>query len=288
MTLRIGLVQFNPVLGDVGRNLKSHIEEVRRAQQVGVDLLVFPELSLTGYHLRDLVPEVALSREDESIGQIASASQEIATVFGFVEERQDYRFQVASAFCDEGRLQHVHRKVYLPTYGMFDEERYLTRGDQLRAFSTRFGRLGLLICEDIWHPSAPYVLALDGAILLIVVANSPGRGVIGGELDTAVAYRNLNQAYARLFSTYVVFVNRVGCEEGVTFWGGSMVVDPFGQIIFEAPLLEEGRFDVEVDLRAVRRARAASPVLQDERLDLTLHELERIRHERYSDLEETD
>src|SRR5690554_4918695 len=179
MNLKVGLAQINPRLGDVEANLKIHLETIEEAADQGVELLVFPELSLTGYRLRDLAFEVALqpSYKDQTFARLLDASRDMDIVVGFVETDRRQKYYISAAYLSRGELLHVHRKVYLPTYGMFDEGRYLAWGDAVRAFDTRFGRMGILICEDFWHVSPPYLLWLDGADILLLTSSSPGRGV---------------------------------------------------------------------------------------------------------------
>ena len=279
----MALVQLAPVLGEVQANLELHLERIARAREQGAGLVVFPELSLTGYYLRDLVGEVALQASDPVLARVAEASKEVSLVVGFVEESADFRFYNSAAYFEGGKLLHVHRKLYLPTYGMFDEDRYFDPGERMRAFDTRFGRVAMAICEDLWHPSVPYVASQDGAVALLAIANSPGRGIGGRQLDTARAYESMIRAYAQFFQMYCLFANRCGWEEGVTFWGGSMVADPFGEIVARAPDLEEALLRAEVDPLEVRRSRLTASLVGDERLELTIRELERIRRERAGD-----
>ena len=151
-------------------------------------LLVFPELSLTGYYLQDLVYEVAMhpTADDPTFGALLQASRDdMDLTVGFVEEDARHRFYIAG-LSQRGEVVHVHHKVYLPTYGLFDEGRYFAWGDSVQAFETRFGRVGMLICEDFWHASPPYLLWLDGADLLLLHSASPGRGLDGRELRGAL------------------------------------------------------------------------------------------------------
>ncbi|MBM3497372.1 MAG: carbon-nitrogen hydrolase [Armatimonadetes bacterium] len=280
MPFTVRLAQISPVLGDVPANLDRHLELIGRAQADGVDLIVFPEMSLCGYHVRDLASEVALRRDSSELGAIAAAADGVSAVVGFVEELPGYELCVAAGYFEAGGLRHVHHKVYLPTYGMFDEQRYFANGSRIRAFESRLGPIGLLICEDVWHPSAPMIAAHDGAHVLVVIANSPARGPREGSWDTEQAYAGMLRTYAELFGCFVVFVNRVGYEDGVHFWGGSRVISPDGDVLTEAPLTEEVCVEAALDLEHVRRARIATPLLADENLDLTIRELTRIRDER--------
>jgi predicted amidohydrolase len=277
MKLTIGLAQISPRLGDVQANLGKHLEFVERAAGQGVQLLVFPELSLTGYMLQDLVHEVACLPGDPLFVPLLEASHKLDLIVGFAERDVRGRLFTAGVYLAQGRIVHVHRKVYLPTYGMFDEGRDFDWGEEVRAFDTRFGRAGLLICEDFWHASPPYLLWLDGADLLLLTSASPGRGMDRrGKLGSSRFVELVNQAYANLFGCFVVHVNRVGFEDGVNFWGGSTVYGPDGELIAQAPYFDESLLVAALDLSALRRARARLPLLRDERPELTQRELERI------------
>ena len=280
MDFSVALLQIKPKLGRIQDNLELITAQVEQAIACKADLAVLPELALTGYFLKDLVPEVALTLDSPELAHLARLSQQISLAVGFVEVTPDYQFYNSAAWFEGGQLRHLHRKVYLPTYGLFDEQRYLGRGDRFRAFDTSFGRIGLLVCEDMWHLSAPYLLAMDGATTLVCLSSSPGRGMDTDELGTATAWRTLTSATARFLTCRVVYVNRVGYEDGVVFWGGSHLVNPSGEISAAAPEFEPsltiGRFH-DADLR---RERINAPLLRDERLHLTLRELSRIEQER--------
>lgn len=282
--IRIALAQIAPRLGDIDHNVRVHEERIAEATEAGADLIVFPELSLTGYFLKDMVPSVALGRDAEPLRRFAELSRRIGIVLGFVYESREHRFYNACAYFEGGAIRHVHRKVYLPTYGLFDEQRYFARGARLRAFPTRFGRAALLLCEDLWHLSTAYIVTQDGAGLLIVPSSSPGRGLGPGEgLGSQRRWEALTRAAAVNFQAAVVYCNRVGCEDGISFWGGSEVVLPTGDTALKAPILDHGLFAGEIDLGAVRRTRMVSPVLRDENLHLTVEELIRIERERFAD-----
>ncbi len=277
----VGFGQLRPRLGDVDANLDRHLEFIAQARDLGVDLLVFPELSLTGYFLKDLVPVVARPADtaDPVLGRLAEESRDMDLVVGFIERDQRYRFFVATAYLSAGHIVHVHRKLYLPTYSMFDEGRYLAAGRDIGSFETRFGRVGVLICEDFWHISPPYLLWLDGADLMIHVSSSPGRGLSDpgdGRLSSMRFVEDLNRVYAAVFTSFVVHVNRVGFEDGVNFWGGSFCVGPAGELLGKAPYFEESLATAQLDLAELRRVRSRLPLLRDERAELTARVLQRI------------
>ena len=281
MKLKIALAQINTRLGDLQANLEKHLALVRQARQAGMDLLVFPELSLTGYVLQDLVPSVSCRAEadDPVFRKLLDASREIDLMVGFVDEDSRHRFYIASAYLSQGVVVHVHHKVYLPTYGLFDEGRFFAPGNSVRAFDTRFGRFGMLICEDFWHASPPYLLWLDGADVLLFASASPGRGLNGEpKLESSAWVEQTNRAYAGLFTTFVVHSNRTGFEDGLNFWGGSTIFDPNGKLVVQAPYFEESLTTAEIDLNQLHRTRARLPLLRDERPELVQRELERILH----------
>jgi predicted amidohydrolase len=279
MKLTIALSQINTVLGNVEANLEKHLAVIEQANAGGADLLVFPELSLTGYVLQDLVPTVSHrpTRDDPIFRPLLEASQKLDLLVGFVDEDVRNRFYISAAYLSRGEVLHVHHKVYLPTYGLFDEGRFFAWGDSIRAFDTRFGRVGVLICEDFWHASPPYLLWLDGADLLLLTSSSPGRGLTAEDtLDSARWVDHINRAYASLFTSFVAHSNRVGYEDGLNFWGGSALYDPDGNQITCGPFHQEALTFGEIDLNQLHRTRARLPMLRDERTALVQREMTRI------------
>ena len=279
MRVTLGLAQIKTVLGNVDANLQKHLEFVDRARQQNVDLLIFPELSLTGYNLQDLSHDVATRPSVDSpiFKPLFEASRDLDLVVGFVDEDDRHRFYIASAYLSGGELLHIHRKVYLPTYTLFDEGRYFAWGDDIHAFDTRFGRVGMLICEDFWHASPPYLTWLDGAEILLLMSASPGRGLDDAEKLSSVRWvERVTQAYAGLFTNFVVHTNRVGFEDGFIFWGGSLAYDPNGELLAQAAYLEEDLLVVSIDTNQLHRTRSRLPLLRDERTGLTARTLARI------------
>jgi predicted amidohydrolase len=279
MKINIGLAQFNTKLGDIQSNLEKHLSLIESAKKQNADLLIFPELSLTGYALQDLAYASALRphQEDPVFNNLLHASQAIDLMVGFVHEDQRSRFFIASAYLSEGKILHIHNKVYLPTYGMFDEGRFFAWGDSVRAFDTKFGRVGMLICEDFWHASLPYLLWLDGAELLLFASASPGRGLNEDpRLSSSEWVEHTNRAYAGLFTVFVAHANRVGYEDGLNFWGGSTIFDPNGDLVVRAPDFTDSLTVTEIDLNQLHRTRARLPILRDERTNLVQREMERM------------
>jgi predicted amidohydrolase len=279
MLLKLGMAQIATILGDIQANLEKHLEYIDRARQQDVQLLCFPELSLTGYGLQDISYDVALQPipENPIFKPLYKASHDLDLLIGFVDEDSRHRFFVASAYLSKGELLHVHHKCYLPTYTLFDEGRHFAWGNDIRAFHTQFGRIGTLICEDFWHASPPYLLWLDGADILLFTSASPGRGIDQGEKLASTRWVELVlQAYASLFTSFVVHTNRVGFEDGFNFWGGSAVYDPDGNCLAQGSYFEESLQVTTIDLDQLHRTRARLPLLRDERAVLTARTLERI------------
>jgi predicted amidohydrolase len=269
-----------PRLGVLEDNLARHRELLAQARAAGAGLVVFPELGLTGYQLQDLAAEVAMRKDDPRLLGLAAETKGISAVASFVEEADDHRLFISAALLEDGEVRFVHRKLFLPTYGLFDERRFFAAGDRLRTVDSRLGvKLGIAICEDFWHLGVPETLALDGAQMLINVSSSPGRDLAAIHevgLGTAASWRTLMRTYAQLTTSFVVFCNRVGMDETISFWGGSEVIAPSGDALFTAPLFDEGLYTVDVELGDVRRERIGLPLLRDERPELHLRELRRI------------
>jgi predicted amidohydrolase len=284
-TLRIALAQLAPRLGELEANLERHRTVLGSARRDGADVVVFPELGLTGYLLQDLAAEVAMRLDDPRLAELAAETAGgVSAIVSFVEESGDHRLFIAAALLEDGEIRHVHRKVFLPTYGQFDERRFFAPGDTIRATPSDLGvGVGIAVCEDFWHLGTPLLLALDGAQVLINVSSSPGRDLAARNevgLGTATSWRTLMRTYAQLTTSFVVFVNRVGIDESMTFWGGSEVIGPSGEPIFSAPFFDDDVYLVDVNLEDVRRERIALPLLRDERLELQARELGRVIAER--------
>jgi predicted amidohydrolase len=282
--LRIALAQMAPRLGVLDDNLAGHRKTLAAARSGGAGLVVFPELGLTGYQLQDLAAEVAMRADDPRLVELAADATGMSAIVSFVEEAADHRLFISAALLEDGSVRFVHRKLFLPTYGLFDERRFFAAGDRLRAVDSRIGvRLGIAVCEDFWHLAVPETLAMDGAQILVNVSSSPGRDLAAIHevgLGTAASWRTLMRTYAQLTTSFVVFCNRVGTDETVSFWGGSEVIAPSGEAIFTAPLFDEGLHFVDIELGDVRRERVSLPLLRDERPELHLRELRRILAER--------
>ncbi len=277
LPLRLGLVQFQPRKADPRGNLARIREHVARVG-AGHDLLVFPEASLTGYFLEGGVTEVAISVEDLAEGLGKPPAEVGDLVVGFFERWRRGIHNSVAYFQPDGeryRAIHVHRKMFLPTYGIFQEARFADPGRDLAAFDTRFGRMGLLVCEDLWHSLPGAVLALDGAELLLVPSASPAREFPPGlgRPGNLARWDDLARGAAVEHGVFVAVCQLVGSEGGKVFPGGSVVMGPDGALLARGPLLEEALVSAALDGGTIDRARFEAPLLAD--LQQMLPHLER-------------
>ena len=276
--MRVALAQIDCVLGDTGENLRRAKEVVAEARDMGADLTVFPELSLSGYALGELGDDVAIEAQSKPILSLAEEAGEMAVVVGFCEEGRGFQTYNSAAYLEGGSLLHLHRKLYLPNYRIYEERKHYNPGQSMRAFDTRLGRMAMLICNDAWQPFLPFIAVQDGAQVLIIPADS-GPYPHPEMLDTRGYWRGITRFYARMLESYVVFVNRVGEQENLVFWGYSHVVDPWGTVVTEAPVHEEALITADIDLGNVRRRRREVPLVKEARLAVLARELNRLAEE---------
>lgn len=280
--MKAALAQTAPRLADVAQNLAQHEDAVARAVDAGAELVVFPELSLTGYLLMEATPEVAITLDSPAMDALRALSGKAALAVGFVEEAIGGRFFNSAAFLDGGEIVHVHRKVYLPSHGLFDEARHFAMGERVRAFDSRFGRVGMLVCRDFWHLGPAYLLACQDVDVMCVLSASPGRGAESsdGRFESTASVALLGDLYGRSFGCHVLHANRAGVEEGVTFAGASEAFGPSGERLARGADEEPDLVVVDVDPAARRAARLRMPFLKEERPHLILRELQRVLAER--------
>jgi predicted amidohydrolase len=274
--VKLAIVQVKPRKGEVEANFA--MVAAAFAQLAGeerpYDLIVFPEAALTGYFLEGGVYELALSAESLAArlaeawrSQAGARRAPVDIVIGFFENANGTYYNAAMYLhvtADEHRIVHIHRKMFLPTYGVFDEERFLSRGRRLQAFDTSFGRMAMLICEDIWHALMPTIAAIKGARMLIVPSASPGRGLGGdGELESVRFWHELLHAHAVEHGVFIVYAGLAGFEGGKGMTGSSRVIDPRGRVLAEAPALGACVIRAEIDFTEVDLARASLPLLGD-------------------------
>jgi predicted amidohydrolase len=276
--MRLALVQPDVRLGDLEHNLERAGELVRRARSEGAELIVLPELSLSGYCVGDVTDDLALDVGDPRLAALVAMAGDAAIVVGFAENTRLNTYNSAAYF-EGGTLVHVHRKLYLPTYGVFEERKHFSPGGALRAFDTRLGRVAVLVCNDAWQPALAFLAVQDAAHVLIVPAASAAASYPGA-LDTRGYWRDITRFYGRMYQCFVVFVNRVGRERELAFWGGSHVIDPAGELVAEAPEHVEDVLVADIDLAAVRARRRQAPLVREARLGLIAREVNRLMSER--------
>jgi predicted amidohydrolase len=277
--MRVALAQIDSILGDTEENLRRSKEVVAEAKDRDTDLTVFPELSLSGYALGELGDDVPIEAHSKPISSLAEAAGEMAVVVGFCEEGRGFHTYNSAAYLEGGSIRHLHRKLYLPNYRIYEERKHYNPGQSMRAFDTRFGRMAMLICNDAWQTFLPFIAVQDGAQVLIIPADSGSYPSYPELLDTRDYWRGITRFYARMLECYVVFVNRVGKQDDLVFWGYSHVVDPWGTVVAEGPLHEEALITVDIDLGNVRRRRREVPLVKEARLALLARELNRLAEE---------
>src|SRR5712691_10070730 len=280
---RIAIAQLRPVKGEYAANLERLGGVLARVAELDppVELLITPEASTSGYFVEGGVRDVAVTagtlfKDLATRHEAAGAKRPIDVAVGFYEVFQN-RFYNSCLYATLGGpdagVKHVHRKVFLPTYGVFDEERFVERGHEVRAFDTRFGRAAILICEDAWHSLTATIAALDGAQLLILPSASPARGT--GKTDageslpaSVVRWERIVRNIAEEHGVFVAYASLVGFEGGKGFPGGSLVVLPSGEIALRGPIFEEAVLTADLDFDLITQARADAPLLADLEVNL--------------------
>lgn len=289
--MKIALAQMDAVADDLAANLDKHLDFIQQAVEDGADLIVFPELSLTGDEIGPSAPDASLVIESEALLKLGEASHDIDLVIGLSErsEKNLYnRFNAAFYFHD-GEIIHRHRKLFLVNYTVFDEAKHYVPGFNLQSFDTTFGRVCMLVCNDVWHAPSPYLAALDGAEMIIIPSNS-ARGTLQDHLDIPTTWEHMNRAYSGMLSFYTVFVNRAGVRRSLygdfPYWGGSEIIGPRGEVIVKAPYDEETLVYGEVELELVAEQRFKAPIIRDARLLVFHQEFERLTEKRTEELGE--
>ena len=295
--MKVGVCQTDPVLLDVKTNLAATIEKIEAAKAEGVDLVVFPELSLTGYFVRERFHEAALRMDSPEIKQLAGATKGTAAVVGFIEESQAMNFYNSALVAVDGEILFAYRKLNLPNYGVFEERKIFSGGKHVRVFKIKGLTIAPFICNDLWHPSLPYLGITQKADIFITMFNS-SRGSMGNEFSNIESWNIINRFYSRVFGVYNLCANRVGCEvfedlrsdEGeqtdsaveavdenpFRFWGGSEIINPFGQAIITAALFDPDYIFADISRDIVRKKRILLPYLRNDDPYFTHRELQRI------------
>lgn len=275
--IKVALAQVSPILADLSKNITKHCEFIEQAIKQKADLIVFPELSLTGYSLKDATFDVALAKDDPKLEKIRTLSTKISISCGMVELGERFEFYNTNLFFENGKLLTTHRKVYLPTYGVFEEDRYFSSGNRFHAFGSRLCKFGTLVCEDIWHTASGLILALDGASVMLVTAAGLTRSTSkDSKPENVTAWETIVKSLAISTTSYVVFVNRVGVEDGLIFWGGSELVQPNGRAVAKAEYYKEELLIAEIDMHILKHARLNTTLLSDEKLPVLIDEFTRV------------
>lgn len=272
--MRVALAQTDCVLGEVDENLDVAREQVARAGAQGADLVVFPELSLHGYHLGALRRDTSLAVDDPRLLGLSLHGPDV--LVGLHEHTALRAYNTAAHYAG-GALLHAHRKLYLPNYLAWEERKHVSPGQHLRAYDLPgdHGRAATLVCNDAWQPVLPWLAVQDGAEVIVVPTNSAA-SLDPEAMDTGLYWDTLLSYTARMLQCWVVFVNRVGNENGATFWGGSRVVDPSGTVVAQAPKWEPALVTVDIDVHEARRRRRMVPLVAEARLGLVDREVRRL------------
>ncbi len=276
--MKVALAQISPHLGNLRKNLDLHFQSIEKAKKKKADLLIFPELSLTGYTLMDMVDDMSIVPGKNPIfKELIAKSREISLVVGFVEEMEKGLFYNSAAFLSKGKILHIHRKVFLPTFGMFDEARFYAQGKNFHIFPTPFGNAGMMICRDFLSYGASYLLFAGGAEIIIVISAAPGRGTAQEEAyETSRMWEIMGETISRFSTVFLIYCNRVGFEDGKHFAGGSFIFNPAGEMIARAAYVDQDFLFYEINLDEVREIRKKWPYKRDDKPEIILEALKRI------------
>jgi NAD+ synthase (glutamine-hydrolysing) len=259
-TLRLGLAQINTTVGDLDGNVAKVLEYVGRARELGVDLISFPEMTITGYPPEDLLLRPQFIRDNLDVLQgVVEGCQGITAVVGFVDQKQD--IYNAAAIIHDGRLVDVYHKQFLPNYGVFDENRYFQAGTKCAVYVVAGVAVGVSICEDIWYPDDPTrAQARAGAQAIININGSPYHLGKGRFREHMLATR------ASDYAVFICYTNQVGGQDELVFDGASMVISPSGEVLAQAAAFEEELLICDLDVEETFQARLHEPRGRKERL----------------------
>ena len=301
--MKVAVYQTSPALLDLKANLEGVISKIHQGREKGAHLIVFPELALTGYFVGQKYHKVALKMDSKEIKQLASATKGTAAVVGFIEESQSMNFYNSALVAVDGEILFAYRKLNLPNYGVFEERKYFSHGKQIPVFRLNDFTIAVLICNDLWHPSLPYLGVCQKADVFVTIFSS-SEGAMGSEFSNIESWGIINTFYSRIFGIYNICANRVGVEEweekrsllaaetaelisvddpdqlpqeqSFNFWGGSEIINPFGQQIAKAAFHKEDEIFAEISKDLLRRKKILLPYLRDDDPHFTYRELQRI------------
>ncbi len=275
-TLKVAAAQIESHLGDLEANLDKHLAVIDEARAAGVDVLLFPEMSLTGHGAGTEVLRLSLPREDSRLARLAEATGDMTTIVGLMEEGLAAQFYNTAITLRNGEQLFLHRKVNLATYGQLEEGKHFAGGRYVDTFELGGPwRSSVMICADLWNPGLVNLVALHGCTVLFAPISSAVEAV-GGEFDNPAGWHLNVRFYGMTYGLPLVMANRIGREGNLEFWGGSCVVDAFGRMVAQADGDEETLVSAEIDYDTVRRARYLLPTVRDSNLSLVLRETQRL------------
>ncbi|MBA3324008.1 MAG: nitrilase [Rhodobacteraceae bacterium] len=273
--LKTGVAQFASAIGDVDVNVETHLRWIADGRARGLDLLVLPEVSLTGHFGFETLLDCAMRRSDPRLRRLAAAAGDMAVVVGFIEEGQAAQFFNTAAILRDGRIAYLHRKVNLPSYGKLEESKHYAAGRFVDICKLNDDwTAGLLICADVWNPALTHLAFQHGASLLVCPVSS-GVEAVGIDFDNPAGWALTVRFYAMMYGAPMIMANRTGSERDLTFWGGSRIVDPFGRELAVAGK-EEELIVADLDFGQVRRARHLLPTVRDSNIELVHRETTRL------------
>jgi len=297
------IYQTCPILFDLRANLDDIVKKIHQGRDQGAQLIVFPELAVTGYFVGQRYHELALRLDSKEIQELASATKGTAAVVGFIEESPSMNFYNSALVAVDGEIFFAYRKLNLPNYGVFEERKLFSSGKRIPVFKLHEFTIAVFICNDLWHPSLPYLGVVQKADVFVTLFNS-SQGSMGTEFSNIESWEVINKFYSRIFGIYNICANRVGEEawkenvsmlavepakigasengmrspqkETFKFWGGSEIVNPFGQQIAKASLNDQDEISGEISRNLLRQKRILLPYLRNDDPYFTHRELQRI------------
>ena len=274
--MKVAVAQIESTPGDLDANLRKHLDVIDAAHAGGVEVLLFPELSLTGHGAGGEALRLAIAADHAVVARLARASAGMCTVFGLIEERPAAQFHNTAIAVRGGSLVFVHRKINLATYGRLDDGKHFAAGARVDTFAldARW-RAAVMICADAWNPALVHLAAVQAATLLLLPVSSALEAV-GEGFDNVQGWETNLRFHASTYGLPVLMANRVGREGDLTFWGGSRILDPFGQVLGIAKGRGEELVSSELDFEQVRRARYLLPTVRDANLPLLQREIDRL------------
>ncbi len=274
--LAVAAAQIASVPGDLPANRRKHLDTIDAARAAGVDVLVFPELSLVGHGAGAETLRLAMSRDDPLLGEIAEACGSMCAVVGVIEEAPGAQYYNSAIALRDGAVVAVHRKINLATYGRLEDGKHFAPGRSVEPVALVGGwRAGILICADLWNPPLVHLAALQGVTVVLAPVSSAIEAV-GDGFDNPSGWDVNLRFHALTYGLPVAMANRVGREDGLTFWGGSRVLDAFGRAVAKADGPGEALVQARIDYGDVRRARYLLPTIRDANPTLLRRELARI------------